>query len=143
VSGAQSPARRSSVRSPIATPDEVAREATPFPSKDDDRPIETFFPDWRRRLTRNLSRRSDSRWEPLTWVHAAKDLHRPIGSADMSSRPFAAYRDTPLWSAVETTIGELTSTREVSVNTATDYVIGYVCQELVAKKLIVSSGLQK
>ena len=61
----------------------------------------------------------------------------------MSSRPFATYRDTRLWSAVETTIGELTSTREVSVDTATDYVIGYVCQELVAKKLIVSTGLQK
>jgi hypothetical protein len=40
------------VRSPIATPEEVAREPAPFPSKEDDRPIETFFPDWRRRLTR-------------------------------------------------------------------------------------------
>ena len=143
MSGARSPAWRSSARSPIATPEEVAREPTPFPSKEDDRRIERFFPDWRRRLTRNLSRRSDSRWEPLTWVLAAEDLHTPIRSAGMSSRPFATYRDTPLWSAVETTIGELTSTREVSVNTATDYVIGYVCQELVAKKLIVSSGLQK
>jgi hypothetical protein len=118
MSGARSPAWRSSTRSPIATPEEVGREPAPFPSKEDDRPIETFFPDWRRRLTRNLSRRSNSRWEPLTWVHAAEDLHTPIPSADMPSRPFATYRDTPLWSVVETTIGELASTRELSVNSA-------------------------
>ena len=55
----------------------------------------------------------------------------------MSERPFAEYRDTPLWSAVEATISELVASREVSVNTAPDYVIGYLCQELVARKLIV------
>jgi hypothetical protein len=131
------------VRSPVATPEEVAREPTPFPSKAADRPIETFFPDWRRRLNRNLSRRSDSRWDPLTWVHATEDLDIPTRSADVSSRPFAAYRDTPLWSAIETSIGELTVTREVSVDTAKGDVIGYLCQELVAKKLIVPTGFQK
>jgi hypothetical protein len=61
----------------------------------------------------------------------------------MSSRPFAEYRDTPLWTAVEGTISELAATHEVSVNTAPDYVIGYLCGELVAKKLIVSTGFQK
>ena len=61
----------------------------------------------------------------------------------MSSRPFDEYRDTPLWSAVEATISELAASREVSVNTAPDYVIGYLCGELVAKRLIVSMGFQK
>jgi len=61
----------------------------------------------------------------------------------MSSRPFAEYRDTPLWWAVEATISELAASREVSVNTASDYVVGYLCGELVAKKLIVSTGFQK
>lgn len=64
---------RSSVRSPVATPKEVANEPTPFPSKTAELPSESLFPDWRRRLLRNLSRRSDSRWEPLTWVHVPKD----------------------------------------------------------------------
>jgi len=32
-------------------------------------PCESGFPDWRDRLARNLSRRSDGRWEPLTFVH--------------------------------------------------------------------------
>lgn len=52
---------------------------------------------------------------------------------------FAQYRDTPLWDALEAAIAELTSTREITVNTAPDYVIGYLCRELVAKKLIVAS----
>ena len=61
----------------------------------------------------------------------------------MSSRPFAEYRDTPLWSAVEATISELAASRELLVNTAPDYVIGYLCGELVAKRLIVSTGFRK
>ncbi|HXT14916.1 MAG TPA: hypothetical protein VN706_04760 [Gemmatimonadaceae bacterium] len=63
----------STVRSPTATPAQVACEAAPFPVKTPANPIETLFPDWRQRLGRNLSRRSDSRWEPLTWVHPADE----------------------------------------------------------------------
>ena len=61
----------------------------------------------------------------------------------MSSRPFAEYRDTPLWAAIEATLAELAATREVSVNTAPDHVVGYLCGELVTKRLIVSTGFQK
>ena len=64
---------RKSVRSPVATPQEVANEPTPFPATTVELPSESLFPDWRRRLMRNLSRRSDSRWEPLTWIHVPKD----------------------------------------------------------------------
>lgn len=63
-------------RLPTAAPWEVAAEPAPFPATTSDMPIETFFADWRDRLTRNLSRRSDSRWEPLTWVHA--DVKPPV-----------------------------------------------------------------
>ena len=61
----------------------------------------------------------------------------------MPSRPFAVYRDTPPWSAVEATIAELAATRELSVNIAPDYVVGCLCGELVAKRRIVSTGFQK
>lgn len=67
--------RRRTVRSPIATPGEVAAEPAPFPAKSREAPVEAFFADWRERLTRNLSRRSTGRWEPLTWVHAAERTH--------------------------------------------------------------------
>ena len=58
----------------------------------------------------------------------------------MSAGPFLEYRDTPLWAAVEATITELMASREISMNTAPEYVIGYLCRELVAKKLIVAAG---
>jgi len=58
------------------------------------------------------------------------------------SRPFAEHRNTRLWSAIEESINELVATREISVNTAGDYVVGYLCQELLAKKLIASEESQ-
>jgi hypothetical protein len=61
----------------------------------------------------------------------------------MRSRGFDEYRDTPLWAAVETTITELAASREITVNTGPEYVIGYLCQELMAKKLIVDTGTQQ
>ena len=65
--------RRHVSRAPVATPEQVAREPAPFPTKTPAEPTETFFPDWRQRLTRNLSRRSESRWEPLTRVDAEEE----------------------------------------------------------------------
>ena len=61
----------------------------------------------------------------------------------MSSGPFDEYRDTPLWSAIEATIVELVATRELVVNTAPAYVVGFMCRELAAKRLIVSEALDK
>ena len=61
----------------------------------------------------------------------------------MSARPFPEYRDTPLWSAVQGMVTELVASRELAVNTAPEYVIGYLCRELVAKKLIVSAGYER
>jgi hypothetical protein len=56
-------------------------------------------------------------------------------------RPYAAFRDTPLWNAVAGAVAELEATREISVATAHDYVIGYVCQELVARKVVAAAAL--
>ena len=53
---------------PIATPEQTAREPEPFPRTSVSAPFESAHPDWRRRLVRNLSRRSTSRWEPLSQV---------------------------------------------------------------------------
>ncbi|HTJ21808.1 MAG TPA: hypothetical protein VL383_05405 [Gemmatimonadaceae bacterium] len=62
---------RSSMRRPLATPTEIAHQDPAYPSRDVARPSESFYADWRERLARNLSRRSDGRWEPLTYVHGA------------------------------------------------------------------------
>jgi hypothetical protein len=61
------------VRSPLATPEETAAEPAPFPKVSVEAPFESPFADWRGRLTRNLSRRSVGRWEPLTRTHGKED----------------------------------------------------------------------
>jgi hypothetical protein len=57
----------------------MANEPTPFPSTTRQAPAETGYADWRRRLTGNLSRRSDGRSAPLTWVHG---MVGPLEAAD-------------------------------------------------------------
>jgi hypothetical protein len=61
--------RRPGLHGPLATAEAVANEPAPFPKTTIELPCETVFADWRERLTANLSRRSDGRWEPLTWTH--------------------------------------------------------------------------
>jgi hypothetical protein len=68
---ADTAARRRLSWSPRATAEELANEPPPFPTSSDTEREESWHADWRVRLTRNLSRRSDGRWEPLTWFHAA------------------------------------------------------------------------
>lgn len=63
--------RQWSLRGPHAAPDAFVNEPAPFPKTTDDAACESGFSDWRERLTRNLSRRSDGRWEPLTRTHGA------------------------------------------------------------------------
>jgi hypothetical protein len=65
------------------------------------------------------------------------------GTVRTPSRPFAEYRNSPLWSAVEASLTELVATHEVTVNTAPDYVIGYLCRELVAKKVVVDARSER
>lgn len=67
-------AHRSLIRGPLATPSEVAKQDPAYPATGAQWPNESLFADWRERLARNLSRRSDGRWDPLTYVH---DAQRP------------------------------------------------------------------
>ena len=54
-----------------ATHEQLAVQPAPFPSKTTAAPEEVGYDDWRKRLSRNLARRSGGRWEPLTYVRAA------------------------------------------------------------------------
>lgn len=58
-------------RDPLASQASMAHEPDPFPKVTAQKPVEEWHADWRRRLTRNLSRRSDGRWDPLTHVEAS------------------------------------------------------------------------
>ena len=54
---------------------------------------------------------------------------------------FDEYKDTPLWRVVATAVAELEATREITVATAPDYVIGFICQQLVAGRTISDAAL--
>lgn len=58
-----------------------------------------------------------------------------------STRPFAEYRDSPLWRALAQALTELEASGEVAVATAPEYVIGFLCRELAAKKVVTMSAV--
>jgi hypothetical protein len=57
------------------------------------------------------------------------------------SRSRSQFLHTPLWAAVATTIAELKATGELRVDTEVDYVIDYLCRELVAKNVVSSAAI--
>ena len=54
---------------------------------------------------------------------------------------FDQYKETPLWRVVAAAVAELEATREITVSTAPDYVIGHLCQQLVAGRLTSETAL--
>jgi hypothetical protein len=54
---------------------------------------------------------------------------------------FDEYKDTPLWRVVAAAVAELEATREITVATGPDYVIGYLCQQLVAGRVAADTAL--
>lgn len=57
-------------------------------------------------------------------------------------RPFAEYRDTPLWQVVAAAVAELEATREIVISTAPEYVIGYVCDRLASGRMLGPDALR-
>ena len=55
--------------------------------------------------------------------------------------PYAEYRDTPLWRTVAAAVAALEGEGEVVVATAREYVIGYLCQQLVVRRLLAPAAL--
>jgi hypothetical protein len=56
-------------------------------------------------------------------------------------KPFAEYQDTPLWRTVAAAVSELEASCEITIATAPEYVIGYLCQQLVVRNTIASEAL--
>ena len=67
----------------------------------------------------------------------------PSPRADrMPAQPFAEYRDTALWRTVAAAVVELENTGEIAVRTAPEYVIGYLCQQLVVRQAAAAAALR-
>jgi hypothetical protein len=58
------------------------------------------------------------------------------------TRSTSDYRGSVLWSALKAILADLTTSGEIAINTAPDYVIEHLCRELVAKKAITESALR-
>ena len=58
----------------------------------------------------------------------------------MMARARSEFVHTPLWSAVSNTIAELQATGELRIDTDVNYVIDYLCRELVAKRVVTSDA---
>ena len=50
------------------------------------------------------------------------------------------FRHTPLWAAVAGVVADLKATGEVHIDTGDDYVIDYLCRELVAKRVVTEAA---
>lgn len=57
-------------------------------------------------------------------------------------RPFEQFHDTPLWRVVAAAVAELEATREISIATAPEYVVGYLCQRLVSGRAADKAALE-
>jgi hypothetical protein len=55
------------VQPSLATHADGIAESELLPRRAEGQTEEVLFPDWQRRLRRNLSRRSDGRWDPLSY----------------------------------------------------------------------------
>lgn len=61
----------------------------------------------------------------------------------MNAGLYDQYRDTPLWRAVSDIVHELQATGELKIETAPEYVIGYMCRELAQKWVVASESLRR
>lgn len=59
------------------------------------------------------------------------------------ARSYEQYTGTPLWRALDAALADLQASGEIKVETAPDYVIGYLCQELASKWIVASSALTR
>lgn len=48
---------------------------------------------------------------------------------------YEEYLDTPLWRSLAAALAELEANHEIAVSTAPEYVVGYLCERLVAGRL--------
>jgi hypothetical protein len=57
------------------------------------------------------------------------------------SHPFAEFQHTPLWRTIAAAVAELEANREIAISTAPEYVIGYLCQQLVVRHAVAPAAL--
>ena len=59
------------------------------------------------------------------------------------NHPYVEFEKTPLWKTLEKAISDLQENQDVKLTTAQQYVIGYLCKQLVKRKLVAATAIKK
>jgi hypothetical protein len=61
---------------------------------------------------------------------------KPLAKAilDENAHPYLRFENTPLWRAVNTAINDLIENQDVKETAPREYVVGYICKILSARK---------
>ena len=51
--------------------------------------------------------------------------------------PYVEYEKSKLWKAVDVALLDLQKNKDLKITTAQPYVVGYLCEQLAKKKLVV------
>ena len=57
------------------------------------------------------------------------------------SHPYEAFERTPLWKTLDAALAELEHNQDVALTTTRQHVIGYLCQQLAARRVAEKSAL--
>lgn len=57
------------------------------------------------------------------------------------TRPYEQFQGSRLWQGLVVALQELQATHEVALRTSEEHVVGYLCQELVARDLVTPAAL--
>jgi len=59
------------------------------------------------------------------------------------THPYVKLEGTPIWIAVEAAINDLVENSDLVESTAHDYIVGYLCQKIVAERKSVIEQLEQ
>ena len=59
------------------------------------------------------------------------------------NHPYVEFEKTPLWKTLHKAISDLQENRDVELTTAEQYVVGYLCKQLVKRKFVVETAIKK
>ena len=57
------------------------------------------------------------------------------------NHPYSEFERTPLWKSIDSAIAELERNRDVELSTMREHVVGYLCQQLAAQRIVTASSL--
>jgi len=59
------------------------------------------------------------------------------------NHPYVDLEKTPLWNTVNTAVTDLEKNQDLKLTTAQQYVVGYICKQLVEKNLTTPEAATK